>query len=94
MASNPNAPATPPVADIPHAPFLFFDNVPAYGHANGVFNLTLSAMRAWATKDGSLVQDLVVVAYLRSNAEALISLRQAIDGALAFAASAAQKPAN
>jgi hypothetical protein len=34
-----------PISDTPHAPFIFYENVPAFGFTNGIINLTLSANR-------------------------------------------------
>ena len=36
-----------PISDTPHAPFIFYENVPAFGFTNGIINLTLSANRTW-----------------------------------------------
>ena len=49
MADNPEArpekvPAIP-ISDTPHAPFIFYENAPAFGFTNGVVNVTLSANR-------------------------------------------------
>ena len=49
MADNPEArpkkvPAIP-TSDTPHAPFIFYENAPAFGFTNGVVNVTLSANR-------------------------------------------------
>jgi hypothetical protein len=74
-----------PVADTPHAPFIFYENAPAFGFINGVVNITLSAHRTFADAKG-IVNEQVVVAYLRGNVQAALSLRQAIDSALLLAA--------
>jgi hypothetical protein len=49
------ADAKPPVAGIPsggdaalasaHAPFLYFEDVPVFGHMNGIVRITLTASR-------------------------------------------------
>ena len=41
-----------PVNDVPHAPFIFYEAAPAFGHTNEVINLTLSANRTcvWPTE--------------------------------------------
>jgi hypothetical protein len=75
-----------PVNDVLHAPFIFYEGAPAFGHTNGVINLTLSATRTCVGPDGGPKNDHVVVAYLRGNIQAAISLRQAIDAALLLAA--------
>jgi hypothetical protein len=83
-----------PVMDIPHAPIIFFDEVPTFGHANGVFSMTLSAGRTWFGQDGKIATDHVVVAYLRGNAQALNSLQQAIEKAVLMATPAQEGKAN
>ena len=90
MADNPEArpekvPAIP-ISDTPHAPFVFYENAPAFGFMNGVVNITLSANRTYAGPNGTIVNEQVVVAYLRGNVQAALSLRQAIDNALLLAA--------
>ena len=95
MADNPEArpekvPAIP-VSDTPHAPFIFYEIAPAFGFTNGVVNITLSANRTYAGPDGAIVNEQIVVAYLRGNVPAAISLRQAIDNALLLAAPTGQK---
>jgi hypothetical protein len=57
----------------------------------GVVNITLSANRTYAGPDGAIVNEQTVVAYLRGNIPAALSLRQAIDNALLLAAPTAQK---
>ena len=83
-----------PVGDIPHAPFIFYEGAPAFGFTNGVVNLTLSANRTWVDPNGTIMNDQVVVAYLRGNIQAVLSLRQAIDSALLMAAPAQEGKAN
>jgi hypothetical protein len=80
-----------PVSDAPHAPFIFFENAPAFGFMNGVVNITLSANRTYAGPDGAIVNEQIVVAYLRGNIPAALSLRQAIDNALLLAVPTGQK---
>ena len=80
-----------PISDAPHASFIYFENAPAYGFANGVVNITLSANRTYAGPDGAAVNEQVVVAYLRGNIPAALALRKAIDKALLLAAPTAQK---
>jgi hypothetical protein len=75
-----------PVSDTPHAPFVFFENAPALGFTNGVAAITLSANRTWIDPSGVVVNEQCVVAHLRGNVQALLSLRQAIDSALLLAA--------
>jgi len=93
MADNPDA--RPPegliisVSDTPHAPFIFYEIAPAFGFTNGVVNVTLSANRTWIA-DGKVLNEQVVVAYLRENVQAALSLRHALDSALLLAAPPAQ----
>jgi hypothetical protein len=79
-----------PVSDTPHAPFIFYEGAPAFGHTNGVINLTLSASRTCIGPDGATKNDLVVVVYLRGNLQAALSLREAIDKALVLSAPTTQ----
>jgi hypothetical protein len=72
------------VSDVPHAPFIFYEFVPGFGFTNGVVNITLSAHRTFAGPNG-IVTEQVVVAYLRGNVQAALSLRQALDSALLLA---------
>jgi hypothetical protein len=83
-----------PVNDVPHAPFIFYEGAPAFGHTNGVINVTLSAARTCVGLDGGPRNDHVVVAYLRGNIQAAVSLRQAIDAALLLAAPTTEGKAN
>lgn len=89
MADNPdtrpNQGTIIPVSDTPHAPFIFYEGVPAFGFTNGVINLTLAANRTWIGPDG-IANEQVVVAYLRGNIQAAINLREAIDNALLLGA--------
>jgi hypothetical protein len=94
MTDNPEArpekvPAIP-ISDAPHAPFIFYEGAPAFGFTNGVVNITLSANRVYAGPDGTMVNEQVVVAYLRGNLPAALSLRRAIDSALLLAAPTGQ----
>jgi hypothetical protein len=96
MADDPDTRATEviiQVSDTPHAPFIFYEGAPAFGFTNGVVNITLAANRTMAGPDG-VINEQVVVAYLRGNIQAAISLRQAIDNALLLATPTRQGPAN
>jgi hypothetical protein len=83
-----------PISDIPHAPFIFYEAAPVAGHINGVINITLSASRTYIGPDGTPKTDHVVVAYLRGNVQAAVSLREAINNALLLAAPTAEGKAN
>src|SRR5262245_16168604 len=80
-----------PISDAPHASFIYFENAPAFGFANGVVNITLSANRTYAGPDGAVLNEQVVVAYLRGNIPAALTLRKAIDKELLLTAPTAQK---
>ena len=96
MADNPDArpQVILSVADVPHAPFIYFEIAPTLGHLNGVINVTLTAGRAYPGKDGTITNEQVVVAYLRGNVPAFMSLRQAIDDAMLLAAPTQEGKAN
>jgi hypothetical protein len=85
------------VADTPHAPFIFFESAPTFGVMNGVLNITLAATRTVIGPDGILT-DHVVIAYLRGNVPAMLSLKGAIEGAMLLGTAADGdgdgKPAN
>ena len=82
------------VSDLPHAPFIFYEAAPASGVTNGVVNITLSAHRTYGGAGGAIVNEQVVVAYLRGNVPAALNLRQAIDNALLLAAPTRQDKAS
>jgi hypothetical protein len=96
MADDPNQ--KPPVEIIPsvpgsisaiasaHAPFLYFENAGAFGILNGVIRITLDAQRIFPAEGESVAIDRVVVAHLRMNIPAAMSLKAAIEGALLLAA--------
>ncbi len=97
MADNPDACPKEgtiiPIIDVPHAPFIFFEGAPAFGFTNGVVNITLSANRTWAGPSG-IVNEQVVVAYLRGNVQAALGLRDSLDKALLLAAPTTEGKAN
>ena len=82
------------VSDLPHAPFIFYEAAPASGVTNGVVNITLSAHRTYGGAGGAIVNEQVVVAYLRRNVPAALNLRKAIDKALLLAAPTPQDKAS
>jgi hypothetical protein len=98
MADNPDTSpiegGPPPVSDSPHAPFIFYEDAPALGFTNGIVNITLAANRTWVGANGAVMNERVVVAYLRGNVQAALSLRQAIDNALLLATPAEQGAAH
>jgi hypothetical protein len=82
-----------PVSDTTHAPFIFYEWAPSFGFVNGIVNVTLSASRSTVGPAG-IVNEQVVVAYLRSNVQAALSLRKAIDDALLMGAPTTGDKAN
>jgi hypothetical protein len=68
-----------------HAPFLYFEDASAFGHLNGIIRVTLEASRIFPTGAGQVGIDRVIVAHLRMNIPAALSLKAAIDGALLLA---------
>ena len=69
-----------------HAPFLYFDSAPTFGHVNGIIRVTLEATRDMPTNTEQRVgSDRVVVAHLRMTIPAAQSLKAAIEGALLLA---------
>jgi hypothetical protein len=91
--AEPAKEATIAVSDTAHAPFVFYEMAPAFGFTNGVVNITLSANRSMVGPDG-IINEQVVVAYLRGNVQAALSLRHAIDKALLLAAPTGTGKAN
>ena len=69
-----------------HAPFLYFENAPAFGHVNGIIRVTLTAARDMpVNNEPGVMADNVVVAHLRMNINAALALKFAIEGALLLA---------
>lgn len=77
-----------------NAPFIYFENAGPIGLLNGIGQITLEANRLMAASDGRAAMDRVVVAHLRSNLPALMSLRTAIDNILLMAEPTPEGPAN
>lgn len=78
--------AGPPIVQDPNgAPIIFFDGAPIFGHYNGIFHVTLAALRHINDAAGNITRDPIAVAFLRTNAQGLLSLRKAIDDALLIA---------
>jgi hypothetical protein len=98
MAENPDTRpgegAVISVSDVQHAPFIFYELAPMFRFADGIVNITLSATRGQIGPSGTVVDEQVVVAYLRSNIAAVINLRLAIDKALLLAAPTQEGKAN
>jgi hypothetical protein len=60
-----------------NAPLIFFDEIHAAGHYNGIVHITLEALR-FTGVGGGMVNDRVVTAHLRMNVQALVALKQAV----------------
>ncbi|HVC60639.1 MAG TPA: hypothetical protein VND19_09805 [Acetobacteraceae bacterium] len=69
-----------------HAPFLYFETAPAFGHVNGIIRVTLAASRDIPLPPTSVGSDSVIVAHLRMNITAAHALKAALEGALLLAA--------
>jgi hypothetical protein len=78
-----------------HAPFLYFEDAIAFNHLNGIIRLTLTASRD-VPEPGSqgAGTDLVIVAHLRMNVPAALSLKAALEGALLLAQPAQSETRN
>jgi hypothetical protein len=68
------------------APMLYFDDAPAFGHANGIIKIALEATRLHANDTGEVIADRVLVAQLLMNRSAALALKAALDGALLLSA--------
>lgn len=94
MVDNPSVPPT--VEAIPsqagsvsaigsaNAPFIYFENAPAFGHVNGIVRVTLEAARDMPVGN-TVAFDRVIVGHLRMNVQAARSLIAALQGALLLA---------
>jgi hypothetical protein len=67
------------------APFLYFENAPAFGTMNGIIKVTLTATRDMPLANNKIASDHVVVAHLRMNMAAARALKSALDGAILLA---------
>jgi hypothetical protein len=72
------------VADVDHAPFIYFEEAPALGYINGLVRITLSAERT-TVDTGKVVSDQVVVGYLRTNIQGARALIDSLTKALLMA---------
>ena len=68
-----------------HAPFLYFDRAPAFGHMNGIIRVTLEAYRDIPLLPNGVGNDRAIVAHLRMNIAAAHSLKAALERALLLA---------
>ncbi|MBW4022754.1 MAG: hypothetical protein HIU92_06365 [Proteobacteria bacterium] len=76
------------------APFLYFENAPAFGTMNGIIKVTLTATRDMPMANNKIASDHVIVAHLRMNLAAARTLRAALDGALLLASPSPSETAN
>lgn len=70
--------------DAVHAPFVYFEEAPAFGVMNGLVRVTLSAERTEVI-EGILAPSQVITAYLRTNIQGARALIEALQGALLMA---------
>lgn len=68
-----------------NAPFLYFEDVTAFGCYQGVIRITLEACRVVADEGNHASAERVIVANLRMPVASAISLRDAIDKSLLMA---------
>jgi hypothetical protein len=92
MANKPDIAPAARVSDEANAPVIFFDNVPVFNNYNGVIGLTLSVNRSLPDNKGGIIHDQVVIAFLRSNIQGAMALRQAIDDAMLLGTKQEGKP--
>ena len=77
------------------APFIYFEEVPTFGHMAGIVRLALSAARIYPGESAGTVEtDRVLVAHLRTNLMGARMLRDALDKALLMANPAETKTRN
>lgn len=67
-----------------NAPFIYFEEALAFGHLNGIVLITLEAQRIIPNPQAVII-DRVIVAHLRMNVVAALSLKKAIEDALLLA---------
>lgn len=69
-----------------NAPFIYFEEVPTFGHMAGIIRMTLDAIRIYPGETpGTVRTDRVLVAHLRTNLIGARMLRDALDKALLMA---------
>ena len=66
-------------------PIVYFDNSPCISHLNGIIGITLTVTGGVPTEADGVETAAAVVAYLKCNVFAAITLRDAIDKALLLA---------
>ena len=75
-------------------PLLYFDSATAFGYVSGVVKITLEADRLIAAPERKVVRDRAIVAHLRMNIQAALSLKAAIEGALLLASPSSSQSKN
>jgi hypothetical protein len=70
------------VADIPHAPFIYYEAAPAIGTDFGVIQITLIAHRLLIGSKNETIVEPIAVAHLRGTRNAAQLLRDALNRAL------------
>jgi hypothetical protein len=95
-STKPPVPVVVPFSDSgsAHAPILFFDEVPTFGHSNGIVRITLEAFRLYAKTPEKVESDRVVVAHLRMNLATAKALINALEGAILMATPAETETKN
>jgi hypothetical protein len=78
-AATPTADERAPFAVDGEAPFICFDSIPAFGAANGIFNIVLAASRPTLMADGQVPSVPMVRAQLQCSMDGLQMLRSAIE---------------
>lgn len=77
-----------------NAPFIYFENAPAYGVLSGTIRVTLTASRVMPISDQEVKIDHVVVAHLRMNAVSARLLKDTLEKVLLVAAESTPNKAN
>lgn len=80
MADTPKT--APLLKNTAAAPFVYFDGAPAFGCANGLVEIELSARVLMPKADNTASIDMVSVAHLRGSPAAVTNLRDALSKAL------------
>ena len=80
-----------PIATDLNAPFVSFDNIPAFGVTHGMFNIVLAASRPTLMLDGQVPNIPVVRAQLQCSLEGLHLLRASIEQLILLATSTSDK---
>jgi hypothetical protein len=76
-----------------NAPFLFFDRAASFGFSGGIGRVTLEAGRLHSGAN-EVLYDWTVVAHLRMGIDAVVSLRDALNGVILLAKPKPEGPAN